>query len=238
MVKNIVVLFSAFILCNSTSIFAYSFKPTELEYLSWSEECKSAYKTINDGRDFIYGHKIPSQRKDLKNVIWKSGYWHYCGGKVKIQRAKTEFNTKKRIALYRQGISNAFYTYERINKAHWLAADVGVTIAEGYRNLDKVDDAKEFLDSTLVYHPEYVPAHLTYAMIFFDGKDFEAAKKRLLKANKISNSESSEINYFLGLVSLNLNEMKAAKAYAEKAEKLGYPLSGLKNKIKQIENLK
>ena len=61
---------------------------------------------------------------------------------------------------------------------------------------------------------------------------YELALNNYKKAIELS-PNSSEIHYFMGLTYLKMDNMSEATISARKAYELGYPLEGLKNKLKE-----
>lgn len=223
-------------LVSSFNVSAYSFVPTEVEYQSWSAECKAAYGGSNSGRTYGFDKRAPDLGKAFSALNWRIGGWHYCGGVIKIRRAELSTNTREREKNFLEGIQNANYSYSRIDKTNLWAAEMATTIARGYRGLGDIEKAKDHLDEAIRYHPKYPGAYVLYAMLYFDAEDYAAAKEYLLKANDAARGLSSEINYFLGLASIELGELAEAKKFAAEAARLGYPLTGLQDKIKALEN--
>lgn len=224
-------------LVSSFNASAYSFVPTEVEYQSWSPECKAAYGGSNSGRTYGFDKRAPDLGKAFSTLNWKVGGWHYCGGVIKIRRAELSTNAREREKSFLEGIQNANYSYSRIDKTHLWAAEMATTIARGYRGLGDIEKAKNYLDEAIRYHPQYPTAYVLYAMLYFDSEDHKMAKEYLLKANDAAKGASSEINYFLGLASIELGELAEAKKFAAEAARLGYPLTGLQDRIKALENV-
>jgi len=55
-----------------------------------------------------------------------------------------------------------------------------------------------------------------------------------LRGDKMVEGRSAEIQYNLGLVLLELGDIEEAQIAARKAYELGYPLPGLRNKLKRM----
>jgi hypothetical protein len=59
------------------------------------------------------------------------------------------------------------------------------------------------------------------------------ARDTLREADRISNGESIEVQYNLGLINLDLGDSLAAVENAKKAYAKGYPLPGLRRRLAQ-----
>ena len=67
--------------------------------------------------------------------------------------------------------------------------------------------------------------------LYKDGKYDEARKVLQDGLDKVSNP-SAEMHYFLGMIELKQGSFDSAREQAQKAYKLGYPLPGLRNRLK------
>jgi|GEM_PF-3145545 len=208
---------------------------TKLEFQSLSKDCQVIIaNNLSDQSTFGRGWSLG---KDQGMIAWNAGMWHYCGGVIRIRRGELSFNQAEREDYLRKGIDNAMYSYQRIDKTNPWSAEIATTIARAYRDLSEKNNAKKFLDEALKYHPDYAAAYALYAMIYFDQGEYKTAKDYLLKADRASKGQSSEVIYFLGLASFKLGQIDEAHKYAKQAADMGYPLTGLQDKLKALENV-
>ena len=79
--------------------------------------------------------------------------------------------------------------------------------------------------------PNYGPPYALASILFRRLDRLEEARDLLLRGLEADASGSAELHYFLGLIFLDLGDIEAAQTHADKAEALGYPLSGLQKAI-------
>ena len=91
--------------------------------------------------------------------------------------------------------------------------------------------AVDYVNSALAISPHDERLFIAMANIRSKEKKPALAKEALLRGDEATGGDSAEINYNLGLVSLELGEVDAAVDYARKAYSAGYPLPGLKRKL-------
>lgn len=206
--------------------------PSQLEYMGASPFCKEAFEALNRNK----GLNIPyiprwGANDAYKDLVWKTGGWHYCQGKLKINHAKNEPNEYLRKQLYEDGIGNAKYTYNRIDKTNPWAAEIAATMAQGYLGLGKRDIAITILDEALKQHPDNSRLLIEYGMLYYYEENYKDALSYFKKANHADDGRSSMTAYFIGLAYYRLGDIENAQIYSNKARDLGYPLDGLQKLI-------
>ncbi len=237
LIATLIILCSVFSYKNS---YAYSFIPTEVEFLSWSSDCKNVYMAAKEGIDGvagIYGFKLShSEKKKWFNYGGNNGgLWHFCEGLIKIRRAEMEFRRFRKNDYYKEAIKDIQYGYKLIPRSNLWSAQMGVSLARVYRGLEEPKKAKKQLEDVLNHHPANAQAYVLMSMLYFDKKNYKTAQRYLLKGNTANKGASSEILYFLGFASLKMGKIADAKKYAQDAINLGYPLKGLIQKIEKFE---
>ncbi len=80
------------------------------------------------------------------------------------------------------------------------------------------------------YRPNDATLRMLYGMYFHKTGKLDDALTEYLKAEDMD-PESSEIQYNLGLIYVDLKDYDAAVVHARKAYDLGYPLAGLRKKL-------
>lgn len=226
-----VVLLATFGISFSSLTLSYNFTPTQLEYLSSSEICKYALavQTSNAGKRLSY---IPQVRSSQwKDLVWKAGGWHYCGGAIKIKRALTATDATAKQRQIKEAISNIGYSRERIDPRHPWFAGMSISLAEAFTIIKAYDKARASLEKALEFHPENPALHSALALIEYKQEKYTNAMKLYQKARQLSESESPEILYSMGLTAFRLGNLKLAQKYALEAKNMGYPLTGLQNLI-------
>ncbi len=215
----------------------FYFVPTEAEYNSWTLRCKGIYLGTDIAGKSGFRGRMPAQdvSKWRKYAYQHGGAWHYCEAPIQINRALVARDSVERNKRYEAAVSAALWSYIRTSNDKPWKAEMGTTLARAYRGMNDLDRAEKYLKEVIQLFPRYIPAYSALSLVYRDSKDNKSAKEILLEGNKVAEGKSAEIFYFLGLVSLDLGEVEEAENYAEKATLLGYPLSGLNEKIKKLK---
>ena len=82
--------------------------------------------------------------------------------------------------------------------------------------------------------PDVYQTYVLYGIFLYRGDKYAEAEKNFRKAVEL-NPNSSETNYNLGLALLAEHKYEQANKYAQRAYKLGYPLEGLRRKLKEVK---
>ena len=91
--------------------------------------------------------------------------------------------------------------------------------------------AECYFDRALRYRPNDPTLRMLFGLYYHKSKHLEKALAQYQKA-EIMDPESSEIQNNLGLVYFDLKDYESSIRHAQKAYKLGYPLAGLRKKLK------
>lgn len=83
------------------------------------------------------------------------------------------------------------------------------------------------------YYPDDIEVLMLEGFYYSQRSNYERAKKSYLDALAI-NGESADAHYNLGLVYVELADYESALAHAHAAYRAGYPLPGLRNRLKQL----
>jgi tetratricopeptide (TPR) repeat protein len=99
-------------------------------------------------------------------------------------------------------------------------------------NRGRPDSAIPYLDYALRFDPGTPSSLIVYGLHRFRTGEFEKAAKRFQQA--LSNDpDSAEAHYHLGLTLVELKRWEKALKHAQLAYDLGYPLPGLKEKLRR-----
>lgn len=93
------------------------------------------------------------------------------------------------------------------------------------------DSALAYLDYALRFRPRDLSTHIIYGIHRYRMGDFRKAAGRFREALDLD-PQSAEAHYNLGLTYVELREYDKARAQARKAYDLGYPLPGLREKLR------
>ena len=205
------------------------FTPTPGEWAVWSEMCKARYVVSGAGRTSVYQNKVPvSVIKKWEEQVGPGAWYglhHYCAALHKETRGNIQ-----------GAIDEYMFSYtQKMPTDHYLHAEIGARLAQAHYKLGNKKDAFDFISSTISLHPNYEGGYIMKAIIERNENQISQAIKTLKLGNKATKNTSAEINYHLGLAYLKTEQFDLAKEQAIAAEKLGYPLSGLKQKL-QILN--
>jgi Flp pilus assembly protein TadD len=92
--------------------------------------------------------------------------------------------------------------------------------------------AECYFDRALRWRPNDPMVHTVYAIFLSRRGDTKGALARYKEALSLA-PDNAEVNYNAGLLYFELNDLESARKHAKIAYDLGYPLPGLKNKLKQ-----
>lgn len=90
-----------------------------------------------------------------------------------------------------------------------------------------------YFDRAMRFAPTDGVVRLIYGIYYQKIENYEEALKRYKEALQLM-PDSSEAHYNLGLLYLKLKDNKQAKYHAIQAYELGFPLPGLKNKLRAL----
>lgn len=228
------------LLISKQSMADYSFIPTESEFASWSLRCKALYVSLGVAETTVFAYMVPREEVDFYRTKYNAlggGPWHYCEGLLHLRRAKREFRNKE-IRARHLGAAHAgvIYTLRGLNKSHPWYAEMAVTMGLIYKEKKDIKNAHRFFDRAIKAFPKYLPAYTAKALLLRDSGEIEEAIKLLTNTSKSIEGNLAEVHYFLGTFLLANGNIEKANEYAKKAYKEGYPLLGLKNKLKSIKN--
>lgn len=90
-----------------------------------------------------------------------------------------------------------------------------------------------YFDRAFRYRPKDPNLRLLFGMYYHMNDDVESAITQYQRAEEMDPG-SSEIQYNLGLAHFDAKDYDAALTHARKAYQLGYPLPGLRNKLRSV----
>jgi tetratricopeptide (TPR) repeat protein len=222
-------LFSLFLILISQNLWALDFTPTNSEWLIWSEMCQARYVVSMSGKKSEYQNKISQETvSKWKNQIGADAWYglhHYCAGLHKQKRGDIG------------GAINEFmfsYTH-KMPETHFLHAQIGAHLSNAYIELENYKEATLFAALTIKKHPVNESGYIIKALIERKEQKIDKAISTLKLGDIMTKNKSAEINYHLGLAYLKIKELELAKKHAITAETLGYPLFGLKKKLKILK---
>jgi Flp pilus assembly protein TadD len=220
------------------SALAYDFLPTEAEFSAWPSYCQARYVSLPIGENSPWALQIPRSQieqasKQLGEAVF-GGIQHYCAGTVWLRRAKVQPDKALRAFYLRTAKSETMFTLTRLPPDTPMIAPVTTNLAFVYYEEGDFKAAIDLLEEVAQRQPENPATYSALALIHRDRKRLDLARDVLLRGDKVIDGRSAEIQYNLGLVLLELGDISEAQVRARKAYELGYPLPGLRNKLKRM----
>jgi tetratricopeptide (TPR) repeat protein len=223
------------------SAHAQDFRPTEAEWASWPGYCQAKYVWTPTGEGSIFLNRVgATQRQEL--AMWEKtgivGVHHYCFGKVWLERAqavslgaRSEYPVE---FMLRQAWQETAYTALRSDRASPFFTDIVLVQATIRLEQKDLPQAKQLIMQRIGERPKDDILYSAAAVILRKSGNLAEARDILQKGLKATEGQSAEINYNLGLISLELGDIEAASGYADAAYRLGYPLLGLRRKLDRL----
>lgn len=114
------------------------------------------------------------------------------------------------------------------NHPHALMQMSEIGIAAG-----KPDTVRPYLDYAIQYRPKNSSTHIIYGIHLHRTGNYSKAVQHYERALELD-PKASETHYNLGLSYFELKEYTLAQQHAKSAYDRGYPLPGLKDKLRQV----
>lgn len=218
-----------------TACLALDFEPTEPEWLAWPQYCRARYVVSGAGRDSVFALRV----NQAEVSRWESSVgdgWpalhHFCAGLAKVDRAARVESKDGRISRYADAINEYMYFIARTPPTHPLYAEAAVRICLAKDSSDATAEGLDFCDRAITAQPTNPIGYTAKATVHRRHKSYVEALAVLDVGDQKTGSQSAEIRYFLGLTCLDLRDYRMALEYARSAYALGYPLPGLRNRLK------
>lgn len=90
-----------------------------------------------------------------------------------------------------------------------------------------------YFDRAIGFKPNDAKVRMIYGSYLMANHQFDQAMEQMQEAARLS-PDNPAINYNLGLMYVKKNDYAQARVYAKKAYDLGFPLPGLKNKLRAV----
>ncbi len=87
-----------------------------------------------------------------------------------------------------------------------------------------------YFERAFAFHPEDPNPYFMYAVYLHRKKDHDRALDNYQQAQSLG-LDTAELYYNMGLLYLDMNDVKLARTYADKAYGMGYPLPGLRKRL-------
>jgi tetratricopeptide (TPR) repeat protein len=222
------------LLANGAAL-AFNFTPTEAEWTAWPDYCKARYVTTIFGGKSAFASAYPRSQA----AVWSSrlgevtftDIHHYCAALATVSRARAERDAHRKQEYWRYALQNALYTFNQSPTSSPIYPQMAGTIATIQTAMGQPDEAVNTVKGAITAQPNQAAPYVILALLYRDQGKKKDALDTLTQANTVTEGQSAEVLYNLGLVELELGDTQSATAHARQAYALGYPLPGLKKKL-------
>lgn len=216
---------------------AYNFIPESHEWAAWPSYCKARYVTTDVGNSSPFANGVSrTEVAHWKAAIGDKAFLHvhhYCAGLIYLQRAQTGWKKQPRGYLLDQALDEATYAYRNVGPTNHMASHFASTMAAVLMEKGEQRLALALVNEVIEKQPHSEQAYVVGAIVFHRAGELEQAYSIVQNGESRIDSPSAEFFYVYGLILFDLNHYQRAESYAKRAYALGYPLPGLKNKLKQ-----
>jgi tetratricopeptide (TPR) repeat protein len=216
----------------------WDYVPTAIEWQMWPVYCRVQWSYVNGGLD--YQNRRAYSDSDFKNWRAMLGDYtfetlhHYCKSIHDLIRAREAPDVQNKHFLLNRAWGDAQFTYIRSDPQSPVYPNISVTFAQIEMEMGRSDDAMDVLRNAIAAQPQRPEPYIFLAVTYRKQKKLDLALKVLEDADAAVGGGSAEIQYNLGVISLEMGNVDAAAAYARRAYSNGYPLDSLKNKLRQM----
>ena len=216
---------------------AFDFEVREVEFQTWDERCKALYASTGSGEKYGYASRVPRDIiKKWANLEIEigGGPWHYCAGVALIMRANSESDKVERKQALSRAIRELEYSRRNAPTGSRTHIESTIQIAVAYRQIGEQDKAIDLVKNLIQVDNQQPSIYTMLYLLHRDLKQQQKSLDALLLGEKLLENESSEVFYFIGLEYFNKKDYEKSAAYAKKAYDLGYPLPGLRDKLRRV----
>ncbi len=225
-------------LVHSPARAAWDFVPTAAEWQSWPAYCRAQYASVDHEATFEVSTILPADVVDeWRRTVGQQTFihlHHFCASIHFLNRARVEPDPQKRQFDLERARSDAMYTYIRADPQCMVYPAIAVTLAQVWVETGKPDEAEQFLQKSIQAQPRRPEPYLMLALLRRKAHKLAEARDILRQADEATDRRSVDIQYNLGLISAELGDFDDAVANAKKAYAKGYPLPGLKEKLRKV----
>jgi tetratricopeptide (TPR) repeat protein len=162
------------------------------------------------------------------------GLHHWCASIHFYSRARLESDPRERDFMLRRARDDALFSFTRAEPQSPVYPDMAITTAQIFQALGKPEDAYAALQKSIEAQPTRPEPYVLLAILHRGARKLDQAREVLLQGDHVTRGTSAEIQYNLGLINLEIGDTAAANANARNAYRLGYPLPGLKDKLRRL----
>lgn len=156
------------------------------------------------------------------------GPHHFCVGLVYLNRAKRGADR------YDTAINEFKYSYDQMSRTAPFFSYVSASLGRALYGARRKEEAAKVWSLAMVEQPERREAYLAMAEALNNEKRPEMALKVLQKYEQSKEADYPDAEHFLAQTYFDLQRYAEAKAHAERAYALGYPVYGLRDRMKRM----
>ena len=227
------------LVCPSLS-WAYTFKPSELEFRAWPAFCKVVYLRTNIGKTSPhYKHVVPSDHAKAGAVLgdWpygEGGVHHLCAGMTLLDRARAGFDPIWKRRYLDEAESQTLFTMDK-SKPGGISFTLSASqMALVLYEKGEVREALDLLDWAIQQSPSTARFYVVKATLHYRRGEYELSRDVLVLGTQRIEVPSPEIQYNLGLVLIKIGDYESAAEHAYIAYENGHPLPGLRSKLEKL----
>jgi Flp pilus assembly protein TadD len=169
----------------------------------------------------------------IGETTWNAVH-HYCAGILYLQRSKSELDTATRKRALEDARGEILFTYTRVPSDCPVCGDMAASLAMTEQGLGRSEEAVKVLRTAIANIPMDPVPYCALAVIYRGQRRLGLARETLLTGDAAVNGRSAEIQYNLGLLSVETGDLDDAVVHAQRAYELGHPLPGLRNKLTKL----
>lgn len=202
---------------------------TPVEWSTLSDYCKawilrSGYKQIVPP-----SNTLPlSWANSMPNIYGLADPHHFCMGLVYLERAKIGK------ARYQQAIGELTYSQSEMEPGEPGYPYATSYVATAYYRSGDRARASSLWQGCIQAQPQNRLCYLSMADALFSEKRFKEALELLLKYDEMKDGEYPDAEHFIARALYENKRYAEALTHAERASELGYPSSGLRDKLRAI----
>lgn len=214
----------------------FDFTPTEAEWQVWPAYCRAKYVQTTLGRESVFANRIGTGQSERWEATVGPEAWyalhHFCSGLARIERARLLPDMDKRKSEIGYAVDEFNFFLQRTPEQHPLYAEALVRICLAREKQGQPEAGLAECDRAIAAQPGNSTGYSAKAMVLRRQKKLADARVVLEEGNQATEGNSAEVEYFLGLTCADLKDYTCAVEHARRAYALGYPLPGLRSKLK------
>jgi len=215
----------------------FNFYPTDAEWGTMPPYCQARYVLSSSGERsrfvaLVSLEKINYWKEQFSPECWGMLH-HYCAGVVHLSRSKVGMSDRDRKWELYLAEDEFNYATKHCPSTDPFSANVATQIAMVYAAQGRAADATSALKRAVSTHPDYDGAYIAQSILLKKAGDVAESRQVLLQGVEATGG-TAELHYALGLSYFESKDYEAAREHARKAYALGYPIPGLRDRLKKV----